>query len=370
MSAHDGIILAMAKDGMVDRRMTRHLWVTVVLVALLIPVLVIGGNSASADTSYDTEELQFLQLINDYRQQNGLGPLILSDTLTESSEHHSHDMAQYGFFAHNTVASSYYTAGSQPWDRMVAEGYDYNTYKGENIATGYDTAERVFQAWRESPSHNAAMLDGHYRVIGVARLYAPSSSHHWYWTTDFGGYVDPTSHGPGDLPQETESQPPQDPPEKEPRKDEGGMENGSMNTQAVWRQRARDGADLILDEGYARLGGYDDGIDDLSQKIVVGKVTTLVYGLRIKTEERRHPSDRLVVRVTNEDGEQLAVLRRYTDEDAGEWRRPKVDLSRFAGRTVYLSFHVVTDEADLTTFYLDNVDLKRGTENLSSESSG
>jgi hypothetical protein len=67
-----------------------------------------------------------------------------------------------------------------------------------------------------------------------------------------------------------------------------------------------------------------------------------------------------VVRVTNEDGKQLAVLRRYTDEDAGERRRPKVDLSRFAGRTVYLSFHVGTDGAKLTTFYLDNVVLKRG----------
>ncbi|HET7271456.1 MAG TPA: CAP domain-containing protein [Rubrobacter sp.] len=352
----------MAKAGQLERRTTRYWWVMAALVALLIPVLGIGGNPASADPSYDSDELQFLQLINDYRQQNGVGPLILSDTLTMSSEHHSQDMARYAFFAHNTVASSYYARGSQPWDRMVAEGYAYNTYKGENIATGYDTAEEVFQAWRESPSHNEAMLDGHYRVIGIARLYAPSSNHHWYWTTDFGGYVDPTSHGPGQSPQaqETESQPPKDPPEKKPRKDEGGMENGSMNTQAVWRQRARDGADLILEEGYARLGGYDDGIDDLSQKITVGKETRLIYGLRIKTEERRHPSDRLVVRVTNEDGKQLAVLRRYTDEDAGERRRPKVDLSRFAGRTVHLSFHVVTDEADLTTFYVDNVILERG----------
>ena len=350
----------MAKEGMLDRRMPRHWWAIFALVALLIPILVISVNSASADPSYDSEELQFLQLINDYRQQNGLGPLILSDTLTESSEHHSQDMAQYGFFAHNTVASSYYPRGSQPWDRMVAEGYDYNTYKGENLAVGYETAEGAFQGWRESPPHNAAMLDGHYRVIGIARVYAPRSDHHWYWTTDFGGFVDPSSHGPGDPPQadEPESQP--TPHENKPRKDEGGMENGSMNSQAVWRQKAKDGADLILEDGYARLGGYDDGIDDLRQKIQVGKETTLVYGLRIKTEEIRRPSDRLVVRVTNREGEQLAVLRKYTDEDAGARRRPKVDLSRFAGRTVYLSFHVVTDESKLTTFYVDNVILERG----------
>jgi len=355
----------MATEGKLDRRVARYWWVIVALVALLIPVLVAGERSASADTSYDSEEFQFLQLINDYRQQNGVGPLILSDTLTLSSEHHSKDMSQYGFFAHNTEASSYYPMRSQPWDRMAAEGYDYNAYKGENLAVGYETAEGVFQAWRESPSHNAAMLDGHYRVIGIARIYAPESArHHWYWTTDFGGFVDPTSHASGESPQAQEpqkqSQTALDPHEKKPRQDEGGMENGSMNTQAVWKQKARDGADLILEDGYARLGGYDNGADDLSQKIQVGKDTRLVYGLRIKTEERRHPSDRLLVRVTNQNGKQLAVLRRYTDEDAGGRRHQKVDLSRFAGRTVYLSFHVETDGAKITMFYVDNVDLKRG----------
>lgn len=355
----------MVKERKLDRRVARSWWVVVALVAFLIPILFVGGNAASADPSYDSEEIEFLHLINDYRQQNGVGPLILSDTLTMSSEHHSQDMARYGFFAHNTVASSYYARNSQPWDRMVAEGYNYNTHKGENIATGYDTAEEVFQAWRESPSHNAAMLDGHYRVIGISRLYAASGSHHWYWTTDFGGYVDPTSHSPGELPQAEEqaSQPAQDSDDedKKPRKDdEGGIENGAMNTQAIWKQRAKDHADLILEEGHARLGGYDDGIDDLSQKIKIGKETRLVYGLRIKTEESGDPSDRLVLRLTNKDGEQVAVLRRYTGEDARERRRPKVDLSRFAGRTLYLRFHVVTDEAELTTFYLDNVDLKRG----------
>ena len=351
-------------EGKLDRRVTRYWWVIVALLALLMPVMVAGERSASADTSYDPEELQFLQLINDYRQQNGVGPLILSDTLTASSEHHSLDMARYGFFAHNTEASSYYPKYSQPWDRMVAEGYDYNTYKGENIATGYDTAEKVFQAWRESPSHNAAMLDDDYRVIGIARIYAPRGVHHWYWTTDFGGYVDSTSHAPGDPSQTqepegtSESQSDQDKDRKEQSKDDGDIENGSMNSQDVWKQKARDGADLIVEDGYARLGGYDDGIDDLSQKIRVRKDTRLAYGLKIETSERRQPHDRLLVRVTNEDGKQLAVLRKYTEKDAAGWTRPKVDLSRFAGRTVYLSFHVETDRAKLTTFYLDNVVLK------------
>lgn len=146
----------------------------VAVAAALISVLA-AGESGSAATSYDPEELQFLRLINEYRQQHGAGPLILSDTLAVAAEHHSQDMGQYGFFAHNTAASSYYRVGSQPWDRMAAEGYDYNTIRGENLATGTETAAEAFEAWRESPSHNAAMLDGRYRVIGIARVYEPGA---------------------------------------------------------------------------------------------------------------------------------------------------------------------------------------------------
>jgi hypothetical protein len=96
------------------------------LAAIVIAVLAVG-ESGSAATSYDSEEIRFLRLINDYRQENGAGPLILFDTLAVAAEHHSEDMGQYGFFAHNTEASSYYRVGAKPWDRMAAEGYNYNT---------------------------------------------------------------------------------------------------------------------------------------------------------------------------------------------------------------------------------------------------
>ncbi len=330
----------------------RYRWVVAAVAAVLISVLAVG-QSGSAATSYDAEELQFLRLINEYRQQHGAGPLILSDTLAVAAEHHSKDMAEYNFFAHDTVASSYYRVGSKPWDRMAAEGYNYNTIRGENLATGTETAEESFQAWRESPSHNAAMLDGRYRVIGIARVYAPNGNHAWYWTTDFGGAVDPTSHAPGDLPQSQRTD--EGPPE-----DSGGIENGAMNSRAIWEQEAKDGADLILEDDRARLGGYDDGVDELRQKVRVGKDDELTYDVRIETAERRDPPDWMRVRITNEKGERLAVLRSYPGDDTDGWRHHTVDLSRFAGRTVYVSFRVKTDPTLLTTFYLDNVALKRG----------
>ncbi|HEV3477069.1 MAG TPA: hypothetical protein VG127_06280, partial [Rubrobacteraceae bacterium] len=136
-----------------------------------------------------------------------------------------------------------------------------------------------------------------------------------------------------------------------------------MRNRVVWEQRARDGAELILsEEGYARLGDYDNGRDDLRQKVRIREGTAeLSYSIKIETTEQPegHPSDYLAVRLLDREGEQLAVLKRYTDAEAGGgWRRETIDLSRFEGRTVYLSFLVETDPLLTTAFYLDGVGLE------------
>jgi uncharacterized protein YkwD len=333
--------------------MLRHLRVVAAVLAVLIAGVAASDQSAG-DTTYDSEELRFLQLINDYRQNNGLGKLLLSDTLTLSSERHSQDMARYRFFAHNTVASSYYPVAASPGDRIQADGYTYRTDWGENIATGCESAERCFELWRNSPSHNAAMLDGNYRVIGIARVQGAGPIPRWYWTTDFGGVVDSTAHAPGESPPAEQAN---EQKEVRERSDGAGLENGKMSGDAVWREQATDHADLILD-GHARLGDYDNGRDELRQKIRVGQNTQLAYGIKITSEEPLPPFDRLLVRLTNEEGKQIDVLEKYGGDDAGGWRRDRVDLSRFAGRTVYLSFLAETDQAGLTAFYVDEVVLR------------
>src|SRR3712207_189517 len=337
--------------------MLRYLWAVVaVLVVLIASGTGVGQRGAGASEPYDSEEVRFLHLINDYREQNGVGPLLLSDTLSVTAEHHSRDMASYGFFAHDTLESSYYPAGSEPWDRMRTEGYDYNVLMGENIAVGCESAERRFELWRNSPAHNAAMLEGSYRVMGIARSYDENSVHGWYWTTDFGARVDPTFYALGESTFAARA--------NEPLKDGPTIENGEINSREVWKQKTKDRAQLILTEGgYARLGDYDKGRDELWQKIRIEENSELSYRIKIETTEVRHPSDYLAVQLKDEQGERLAIVRRHTDEDAGGgWRRVSVDLTRFAGKTVYLSFLMETDEQLTTTFYLDDVALEENGE--------
>lgn len=135
-------------------------------------------------TCLDSFEQEFLTLINQYRQDNDLQPLENSAALNVASHKHSADMGERDYVNHLSPE------GTEPWDRMADEGYDYNTRKAENIAAGYPSAQDVFDAWQDSADHNRTMLDSELDVIGIGRVEASESSYGVYWTTNFGGHVD------------------------------------------------------------------------------------------------------------------------------------------------------------------------------------
>ncbi len=124
-----------------------------------------------------------MTLINDYRAENGLGPLSVDPSLQAASEWMSTDLGEQNYFSHTD------SLGRSPWDRMCDFNYCHNTWKAENIAAGYDTAEAAFDGWRNSPGHNSNMLGENYLVMGIALVYTPGSTYGYYWTNDFGGYV-------------------------------------------------------------------------------------------------------------------------------------------------------------------------------------
>jgi uncharacterized protein YraI len=145
-----------------------------------------GGAIAVSAYCADGMALEFLDLINDYRAENGVAPLALSQTLGAAAEHHSLDMAAYDAYNPFHTLSD----GSSAFDNIAAHGYPAGTTVGENIAAGPDDAAEAFGAWQASPSHNANMLSPDYRAIGVGRAFGPNASYDWFWTTTFGGDLD------------------------------------------------------------------------------------------------------------------------------------------------------------------------------------
>jgi uncharacterized protein YkwD len=148
------------------------------------------------ETDFSSVEIDALNLINGYRKQNNLQALELSEKLSTSSARYAHDMAKYDAYGvpepHISGPTDYYFRGATLVGRMNEEGYHATGY-GENIAAGQDTGRKVFDAWRESPPHNAMMLNAHMKEIGIGLVTNPSASYDSFWVTDFGDEKDETA---------------------------------------------------------------------------------------------------------------------------------------------------------------------------------
>jgi uncharacterized protein YkwD len=132
--------------------------------------------------SIDADELAFYNQINEYRVASGLQPLVLSTKLTAASASWSRFMAAENVFYHDP---SWVT-------RIRNTGYSASTSLGENIYMGtnyYGSSNYAFLGWKNSPGHNANMLNANFRAIGIGKAYS-SARNAYYWTTDFGGLND------------------------------------------------------------------------------------------------------------------------------------------------------------------------------------
>jgi len=166
----------------------KHLNLLMIFILSLYSVL---GNADSL--ALVSEEMRFLNLINQYRQHHNLPTLSLSPQLEASSAWMSKDMATQDYVEHTD------SQRRGPFTRMAQFGYTFQTHKGENILAGvkFDTAEAAFEGWRTACdedengkctyAHNENMLDHHFHVIGISRSYGELAEYNWFWVTDFGG---------------------------------------------------------------------------------------------------------------------------------------------------------------------------------------
>lgn len=107
-----------------------------------------------------TQAEAVLKLVNAERKKAGVQPLTLSDKLTNIAYTKAKDMADKGYFSHQSP-----TYGS-PFDMLKQFGVSYS-YAGENIAAGQKTAEEVMNSWMNSSGHKANILNKNYTQIGV-----------------------------------------------------------------------------------------------------------------------------------------------------------------------------------------------------------
>lgn len=126
-----------------------------------------GGNSSF--------ESALIGLINQERQNRGLGTLSTQSQLTTAARNHGADMACNSFFSHTG------SDGSLPWDRVSALGYSYLAI-AENIFAGSSNAQTAFTAWMNSPGHRDNMLNPTYTEIGIGYRFWADSPYGAYTT--------------------------------------------------------------------------------------------------------------------------------------------------------------------------------------------
>lgn len=123
----------------------------------------------------DLEEEIFL-LLNAYRKEKGLKELQKKEDLKESARYKSESMLQQDYFAHHNPHLEYISFGD-----LMNYVFKYTHYskKGENLFANMGseavTAKVIFEGWKNSPSHNEAMLDPEYRYVGIGIITAPVS---------------------------------------------------------------------------------------------------------------------------------------------------------------------------------------------------
>ncbi len=98
---------------------------------------------------------------NKMRNEVGVADLKLNATLSRAAAAKANDMFAKDYWAHNSPD------GKEPWDFIVAAGYDY-LYAGENLAVDFNDSDHVVEAWYESPSHKANLLNSKYTEVGFA----------------------------------------------------------------------------------------------------------------------------------------------------------------------------------------------------------
>lgn len=130
--------------------------------------------SLRGNKNYDAA-FDVLYLVNQERQANGLGTLVMDQSLLDTAMQRA---AELGIdFAHERPNGT-------RWSTAIPSYYA--SYAGENIASGYNSARSVMDGWMNSEGHRNNILNANYTCMGVGCFYQPRNGS-IYWVQVFSG---------------------------------------------------------------------------------------------------------------------------------------------------------------------------------------
>ncbi len=126
-----------------------------------------------ADASARLDPQAAAAMISQYRENNGLGLVVVDPELMKIAEAQSQAMASHNKLDHDVKAPLA--------QRLNTSGYP-TSLAVENVSAGYHTLAEAFSGWRDSPPHRANMLKSGVTKLGIAASYAPNTKYKVFWT--------------------------------------------------------------------------------------------------------------------------------------------------------------------------------------------
>jgi uncharacterized protein YkwD len=122
-------------------------------------------------TALPVLDAAILAEINAARGQHGLARLHFSPPLRAAAALHSYDMAQHGFFSHDS------RSGTSPWTRLARFYPARHRQIGETLlwSVGSVRAATVVREWLSSPEHSEILFSASFRDLGVAAVHATAA---------------------------------------------------------------------------------------------------------------------------------------------------------------------------------------------------
>lgn len=137
----------------------------------------LASNSSRVQRQADTSKFpsEVLRLVNAERAKVGLQPLRYANDLAASALIRAREIPIK--FSHTRPN------GSKCFTAMPQIGH----ILGENLAGGQTTPQKVVEAWMNSETHRANILNKQFRELGVVYYYQANSKFKHYWVQHFRG---------------------------------------------------------------------------------------------------------------------------------------------------------------------------------------
>ena len=110
----------------------------------------------SGEKYFSSYETQLLHHINQYRENNGLKPLLPDEHLTKLAETHCRYMNKKNSLSHDNFRERFQESR--------------RSHCVENVGWNYTEPDEQFRAWKNSKGHNKNLLNKTNRYAGIAQV--------------------------------------------------------------------------------------------------------------------------------------------------------------------------------------------------------